>query len=752
MTTGTDQARTNARMWVPPALLIVAAVIAYGNSFHGAFLFDDVYRIVENERIRHLWPPWLLLAVERPVVEVTLAINYAVGRLDPLGYHLLNVAVHILTGLVLFGVARRTIATTVPATPEKEGTRVIGKETGSHHQVAQSTIDNQPSHVSTYATWTAFAIALLFLVHPLQTQSVTYIIQRGESMMGFFLLWTLYCFVRGVDSSRHWLWAIFSIIACAVGMATKAVMVAAPVIVLIYDWVFVSGREAHERTISTREVHTPLAIPGNNPGNTVGMRSTAPSRSRRQNSKLRPRQETVPRLETRSPMDADAGLRELKLAPRRGFLHRWWWHAGLFATWGVLWICGIVPEVLGQSDGPSHVGFSYHGVSPWTYAATQPGVIVKYLQLSYWPSSLCLDYDWSAATTWERIVPPAMVIVVLLAATVHPLLRRSWIGFVGAWFFVILAPTSSFVPIKDMIFEHRMYLPLIAVITITVIVLRFILHELCDRARLGVFPRHVIAAVLLLNAAASLTYGTLRRNKDYAGDLAMWEDVVAKRPHNARAHVAVGNALAARNRIDEAVETTRQATLIDPSFADAHCALGVVFARQGKLDDAVDAYREALRLDPRHAKAWYNLGNALDRLGKFEETVEAYRKSIDAYSKFPDAHCNLGNSLVRLGRIDDGVQAFRETLAIDPEHVKGHNNLGDALNRLGRLDEAASEFEIAIRLEGDYSRARINLAHVRMAQRRYAEAVEQCEAVLARDPDNAAALNLLSQAKEAGSL
>ncbi len=753
MTTNTSHTQMTQRRWLPPTLLIVAAVIAFADSFHGAFLFDDVYRIIDNERIRYLWPPWPLFAVERPVVEITLALNYALGRLDPWGYHALNLVIHILAGLVLFGIVRRTFTSIASPAPEMEGARVAGIESESRGRFARSTISIRPTTFSSRATWTAFAIALLFLVHPLQTQSVTYIIQRGESLMGLFFLLTLYCFVRGIDSPRTWLWAIASIAACALGMATKAVMVVAPVIVLIYDWVFVSGRDAHDRITSVTEFQSLQMRPGSdtvsNPGTVDEEHSTASSRSRRQERKRRAIEHAGARDRTEGRIDGDEGSRGLKPAARCGFLRRWWWHAGLFATWGVLWICGIAREVLGWSSGPSHVGFSYHGVSPWTYAATQPGVIVKYLQLSYWPASLCLDYDWLPATTWERIVAPTVVIVILMAATIHQLFRRSWIGFVGAWFFVILAPTSSFVPIKDMIFEHRMYLPLIAVITITVIVLRTALHELCDRARLSVFTRRAIAAVLVLNAAASLTYGTLKRNRDYASDLVMWEDVVAKRPNNARAHVAVGNALAARDRIDEAVEVTRQATLLDQEFADARCALGVVLVRQGKLDEAIEAYREALRLDPRHSKAWYNLGNALDRREKYEEAVDAYRKSIDAYSKFPDAHCNLGNSLVRLGRIDDGVQAFRETLAIDPDHVKGHNNLGDALNRLGRLDEAATEFETAIRLQSDYARARINLAHVRMVQRRYAEAIEQCEAVLAGDPDNSTALDLLARAKAA---
>jgi tetratricopeptide (TPR) repeat protein len=678
-----------------------AAVVAYGNSFGGVFLFDDVIHIVENERIRHFWPPWPLLSNERPVVEVSLAINYALGELRPWGYHAFNLAVHLLAGLTLFGVVRRTMVrvltrrlkdTGVAGDASPRGLKSAARHATDLSATVRHSLDDDAAAFT--ATWTAWAIALLFLVHPLQTQSVTYVIQRGESMMGLFYLLTLYAFIRGVDSPRRGWWFAGAIAACALGMATKAVMVTAPVMVLLYDWAFVCES-----------------------GN----------------------------AENRKQKWGSVFLRFRVSA----FLRFWRLYVGLAATWGVLWLCGVAPAVLGRSDGVSHVGFSYRGVTPLTYAATQPGVIVKYLQLSFWPASLCLDYAWPAATTWRQIVPPSIVMAILLAATGRALWRRSWMGLAGAWFFVILAPTSSVVPIKDLMFEHRMYLPLAAVLALTVVALRTVLHELCVRARLSVLTRRIIATVLLLNAAASLVCGTVRRNVNYADELTMWKDVVAKRPNNARAYVAAGNALAARDRIDEAVEVTREATSIDPDYADGHCALGIVLIRQGKPDEAINAYRETLRLNPRHAKAWYNLGNVLDRQGKYDEAVDAYTNSIEAYSGFADAHCNLGNTLVRQGRIDEGVEAFRKTLAINPRHVKGHNNLGDALVKLGRLDEAAAELEMAIRLQPDYAKARINLALLRVTQQRYTEAIEQCEAVLRLDPNNPAAQDVLARARAA---
>ncbi|MEK7786522.1 MAG: glycosyltransferase family 39 protein, partial [Chloroflexota bacterium] len=242
----------------------------------------------------------------------------------------------------------------------------------------------------------AFAVALLWAVHPLQTQSVTYVIQRGESLMGLFYLLTLYCAIRGLHSSRRRGWYGAAIVACALGMASKAVMVTAPVMVFIYDLVFLR-RSGMPKTSGAGRPHGGAALG----------HATPPAQAA-----------------------------------------RWGLYFGLAATWGVLWACDVTGEVLDPSARRSHVGFGYHGLTPLEYAATQPGVILNYLRLSFWSVGLCLDYDWPVARTAIVIIPPALVLLLLIGATAWGLVRRSWLGFAGAWFFVILAPTSSFIPIK----------------------------------------------------------------------------------------------------------------------------------------------------------------------------------------------------------------------------------------------------------------------------------------------------------------
>ena len=173
---------------LPPLLIVAAGLIVYSNSFSGVFLFDDAPHIVHNERIRHLWPLTELFSEHRPVLDLSLAINYALGELDVWGYHAVNLAVHLLAGLTLYGVIRRSLS--------REGLK---------------------DRFSPASESLASIAALIWVVHPLQTQSVTYVIQRSESLLGLFYLLTLYCLIRSVDSVHRHVWYATTVVCCALG-------------------------------------------------------------------------------------------------------------------------------------------------------------------------------------------------------------------------------------------------------------------------------------------------------------------------------------------------------------------------------------------------------------------------------------------------------------------------------------------------------------------------------------------------------
>jgi len=610
-------------LWMP-GVVIAAGVAAYLGSFAGVFLLDDLPHIVENPNIRRFASVWSSLTTdERPLVSLSLALNYAVSGLNVWSYHLFNLAVHLLAALTLFGVVAGTLRTPRFRGAARDAARGFG-----------------------------FVVALLWVLHPLQTASVTYVIQRGESLMGLFYLLTFYCVIRGAAAKRPGPWYSAAVLACALGMGSKAIMITAPVLVLIYDRVFLSG--------SVAEV----------------------------------------------------------------FRRRWALYAGLFATLAVLATTGVAGIILNPGSRPGlTVGLGYQGSTPLEYALTQPGVILHYLRLSLWPHPLCLDYWWPLAKTAQAIVIPLLLVGALLAGTIASFWRWPQLGFAGTWFFLVLAPTSSVVPIQDAAFEHRMYLPLAGVIVVVAAGFRWLLARAGETLRLSRAARHAVLVASVLLAAGACGAVTVRRQQDYQSDYAMWAKVVKQCPANPRAHSDFGAIIAAQGRLDEAISHFREAIRLDESYKKAHYNLGRALAIQGKLDEAISHYRKAIRLDPDFSAAHNNLGIALAAQGKLDEAISQYREAIRLQDDYSTAHFNLGRALMTQGRLEEAISHYREAIRLDPDFSVAHNGFGNALTAQGKFEEAISHYREAIRLAPGFSGAHNNLGNALTAQGKFEEAI-----------------------------
>ncbi len=550
------------------AAILAAAIAAWSNSFNGPFIFDDLSAIQNNPTLRHFpaWenfvPPPAIAISRRPVVNLTLAINYALGGLDVRGFHAGNLLIHLLAALVLFGIVRRTLL--APSLREKFGRAASGL---------------------------ALAVALIWAVHPLLTESVTYLTQRTECLMGLFFLLTLYSAIRGASSGHPWRWYVTAIVTCAVGMGSKEVMATAPIVVLLYDRCFLSG--------SFRE------------------------------------------------------------ALRR----RWLLYVGLAATWAIL--CALVIAYpWGAATG---AGFGLAEAGPWEYARTQPGVILNYLRLSFWPSSLCLIYFWPIATSAGQIIPAAAVIAALLAATLWALWRAPALGFLGAWFFLILAPTSSFVPIvTEVAAERRMYLPLAAVVSGCVIAaywlggksVLLLTESAATRKRLG----GALAAVALLSAAAALGYGTFERNSDYRDEISIWQDTAAKRPWEPHVQNYLGVAYVEAGRTDDAIRCFSKAIELKADYFDAWNNRGVAHTAAGQIAEAVGDFDKAIALKPDFAAAYNNRGIAYMKAGRLAEAIRDYSRAIELQPGYADAFENRASAFSQNGQYEQAladVQTFQ---------------------------------------------------------------------------------------------
>jgi tetratricopeptide (TPR) repeat protein len=622
------------------AILICAAGIAaavaavYWAGLHGAFVFDDVDSIPANASIREfssaLAPPAGATVSGRPFLNLSFALNYAASGVDPLGYHALNLAIHALAALALFGIVRRTLAT--PAG-------------GSHERRACIAV--------------AFAVALLWALHPLQVESVEYIVQRAESLMGLLYLLTLYAFIRHAEGGRSaTAWASVAFGCCLLGMATKEAMATAPLIVFLYDRTFISG----------------------------------------------------------------------------SFRGAWQRHGKVLLSLAACWLpLGLQMAYSGGRSGTAGFG---SGVSWWAYGLEQLKAVFLYLRLAAWPRPLVGDYGRVLTAGPLEAAAYGAGMIVLVAGTLVLLVRRPALGFLGAWFLGILAPSSSIVPVAtEIVALHRMYLPLAAVVVGGVLALR---------AALGggrLFQGAVLGIALALAAV------TARRIRVYEGPFAFWSDVAIKEPGNAGAWNNLGLVEAEAGNPAGAAADFRRALAIVPTFATAHFNLGKSLLAAGQPVDAalqleealqylprdpavhqqlgrafaathdagaaVRELNEAIALDPDRADVWFDLGVVMEQKGVTGGALQCYAKAVELNPAYPEARLNYGNLLAQVGHLPEAIIQYEDDVRLEPQAADVRNNLGSLLAESGRLPEAKAAFAEALRLKPDYTDARDNLNRVR---------------------------------------
>jgi tetratricopeptide (TPR) repeat protein len=569
-----------------PWLIVVVGVMAYVNTFGNPFIFDDAYVASMRLELIRNFLEWFN---PRSLVNLTFYFNHLLDGKNPAGFHAVNLVIHILAALLLYGLVRRTLALRLD-------------------------VGWTPAMACGMAT----VSALLWMIHPLQTESVTYICQRYESLMGLMFLLTLYGFVRAADSDRPVPWLIVSAASCWLGMETKEVMVVAPLLVGVYDYCFVSKGWG-------------------------------------------------------------------------GVIRRWPFYSVLGMSWGFLFVLHHHAVTAATKWG---YAVTYPSVAPWIYLRTQAAVIVHYLRLASWPTGLCLDYAWAPAESLQVVWAPMAFIMILIVLTVVGLWRRKPISYLGACFFLILAPSSSVVPLHDMAFEHRMYLPLAAIIVLGVVggtrlLLLFFGSERRNRILL------LGGGVLALGILTVLTAMTIRRNQTYASEETMWRDVVRKSPHNLRAQVALAVLLNQQGRFAES----------GPLTQDLVCRLRVV-RQSGNRSRYPTAATDPNVLYPEALQQW---GISLLGMGRAQQAADCFREALGLMPT-RRLHHNLSLALVQSGRMEDALREIDAAITLDPENALSWAFKAELLARTGRFAESVQAYERALECDSTCAAFRLDFA------------------------------------------
>jgi len=581
--------------------LIIGSLLAYSNSFRVPLIYDDYSSLVENMSIRSLrnWHDLLSLPSNpgiawRPLANLTFAISYAMSGLNPLAHHVINLLIHVLAGLTLFGVLRNTLKSNL------------------FSKLIQENVD-----------FLSGAIALIWTFHPVQTQSVTYISQRTESLMGLFYLLTLYCFIRSTKNYRK-NWLMLSILCCYLGSLCKEIVATAPLLILLYDRTFIS--KSFFQSLKTK----------------------------------------------------------------------WQYYILLSCHWILLAVLMRSLKVHGA------VGYGI-GISPYTYALTECQAVITYIKLSFWPYPLIFDRGPLYITTITEALPYALCLLILLVITAYMLIKQPVIGFIISAFFIILAPTTSIIPIVQVpIAENRMYLPLAAVLTFAITSLFTTLGY-----KLG---RTILTTLFILCIIL-----TFKRNIAYESGISIWTDSIEKSPKNSRAHNNLGYILQEDPaKILEAQFHFQEALRLKPDYAEAHTNLGMLLATQsGHLNEAIKHYETALSIDWNNAEAHGNLANILVNIdGRKNEARMHYESAL---SIKPFSAEFLNNYAVLLSQIPGlerkAEKEFLLSLSLKPNYAEAHNNYAVLLKKIpGKELDAIEHLRIAAKLMPNSAAIEYNLA------------------------------------------
>jgi protein O-mannosyl-transferase len=626
--------------WLFMGFIAVLLVSSYSNSLRAPLIYDDIPSILENPTIQSLWPfsssmwgPKDTPTAGRPVINFSLAINYWLGKTDVFGYHLTNLAIHLANAILL----------------------------GKWLALALATVAQQPNQrlLPIGTSTAAWLVAAIWACHPLQSEAVTYLTQRTELIMAFFLLLTLYTSHRAWEASSHQarLWCSWlSVASSALGMASKEVMVVAPILVVLSDWLI------HRASLSD-------------------------------------------------------------LWNRRRFLY-----LALAATWAVLII------LLATNPRGKSVGFSMT-YSVWLYFTTQCWAIGHYLRLTFWPVGLSGDYGVIGIQQVNMWGPPFVLLTLLAAVTLWTSRRRHPIAFLGFWFFLILAPTSSFLPIvSEPIAERRMYLPILSPLLFSFVAFANLMdwglrrasrNRELDIKRLG---RVVVSVGMIVAVAyASMSYA---RNNVYESELSFWTDVAEKRPLNVRALASLGMLQFEAGNVSESELTLLQALRVDDRSVDAHVNLGSVYMSQKRLDAARFHFDRALQLEPKHGHALSNLGSWYLEAKEPQQALAYVDWALEIMPGHAKSVYNRALALASLGRSDDAIQEYLRALKLDPKMPNAYNNIGHIELTRGNLDTAVDFFIKAIDLEPTSSSAYTNLGTVYAQREQYSVAADYYEKAL----------------------
>ncbi len=614
------------------AIIILLGFIIYSNSFNCSFHLDDFHNIVDNTNIRNLSDvkAWWNVYPTRPFAVFTYVLNYHFNQLDVRYWHLVNLVIHLINASLVWW-----LTLLIFSSPAMKDQKIVR-----------------------HKNMIAFLTALLFVSHPLATQSVTYIVQRMASMVALFYFLSLILYIKARlgnngNLSKYLLFA-GSLISGILAMLTKENAFTLPLAIILFEFFFIRTKKF---SINFKDYRVILLMA---------------------------------------------------------------------ALLGVLLIIPLNYSFSIFNPIPPSKGHAYT-LTPFNYLLTQFSVIVKYIQLLFLPVNQIVDYNFPISNNFFEIrtLLCFLVLLFLILLAIYLFIRNRIISFGLSWFFLTLLIESSFIPINDVIFEHRTYLPSFGFF----LVLSSGIYALFgEKYKFG--PIAILAIII-----GSNSYLTYERNKVWKDEITLWSDNISKDPGCARPLYNRGRAYGVLHEPDKAIADYSRAIKIDPNFADPYYGRGIAFGNFKLWDKAIADYTSAIGINPTYTDAYYNRGQAYGELQQWEKAIADYSKTIGINPNYANAYYNRGNAYEATRQWDKAIADYSGMIGIVPNFATAYYNRGIAFGYLKEWEKAITDYSSAINIEPNYKEAFVNrgVAYGNMEQ--WNKALDDFTSALRIDPN-----------------
>jgi len=645
--------------WLPPFLLVLVGFMVYFSSLHYCFAFDDVINIQKRFAIRTetFWSLFFTSSrwIGYWLSSVYYSINVWVGRsaFDPFVFRVGSVLFHLITGILVYYLFLYLLE------QQKEG-----------------------SFLKKHSFFIAGLTSIFFILHPVQTQTVSYAIQAQlEGVSAFFVVSSTLCCILMIyvrTALKKIIATILLFVLLFFSTGSKEIAIVSPILLALVDWFFIARGEFPSFKRRCLYIYLPALVLVVS----CYMYLLDPS-----------------------------FFGEIVMFKRE-----------ISNNWG---------NVLTENPREKIV--------PLTYLISQFKVIIHYIYIFFWPFSISVDYDWKVpGSFWDFSCIFYLSLLLILLAVVFWRLRRNKtdpISFGIIWFFLAVLPRSSFIPSSELLADYKTYLASIGIFFVFSLWIvygsRLCFTIMEKTGDLSFLVQIVVLSICML----ILAVGTYQRNQVWSSGEAFWENVIKNAPGRARAYNNYAVCLAENGKLYESIPFFKKAIKLDDFYADPANNLAVIYQRLGNAEEAIPILKASLRINPRIAEGYNNIAACLIMQKKYDEAAEYLQQALALRSHYGKAWFNLGRIRIAQGNMWDAYEKFKTCCTkADFDVEVGFAHYGRACMQLGKYDEAEGAFKKALVCNSQSAFALQELALCYKQQGRIQAARELLTSFIANNP------------------